>query len=358
MSNSWTLQPNQNPTRPGVLESLSSQERTLAVLLEQAFRIKEEVSAGLQSAQGCVQVEALSRKLLENHILTITRIVKQLSMDIQALERQIALRDSIASGTTMAIQSLEQKNMAGIGDLRGRVARCDAGIAKLSADVSSGELLVIRLQQEMAALRSALDVRVKELEVKLHHDLGRLEASLSEHSHGQKNSLADLHTQVKLLGARMSGELKEVKKQTDWLRKLTQQQFDSLAQAHADSSQQNRTQLQDKMLEAESRLGARLRALEVRVEHVEAQQEQAKRSQAEQLKRSVTKLSKRMTSGESGLHQELQLLKQEYHKGFLSVHDAIESLRQIGDIKSRLDKKKLQKDIRHIGSKVAELNDL
>lgn len=62
---------------------LSSQERTLAVLLEQAFRIKEEVAAGLQSARGSVQVQALSRRLLENHILTITRIVKQLSTDIQ-----------------------------------------------------------------------------------------------------------------------------------------------------------------------------------------------------------------------------------------------------------------------------------
>ena len=43
--------------------------------------------------------------------------------------------------------------------------------------------------------------------------------------------------------------------------------------------------------------------------------------------------------------------------GFLSVHDAIESLRQIGDIKSCLDKEKLQKDIRLICSKVAELNE-
>lgn len=41
----------------------------------------------------------------------------------QALERQIVQRDSITSGTTMAVQSLDQKNMAGIGDLRGRVAR-------------------------------------------------------------------------------------------------------------------------------------------------------------------------------------------------------------------------------------------
>uniref|UniRef100_A0A3Q1HBA8 Uncharacterized protein n=1 Tax=Anabas testudineus TaxID=64144 RepID=A0A3Q1HBA8_ANATE len=106
-----------------VVGRLCSQERTLAVLLEQAFKIKDEVAAGLQSTQGSVQVQKLSHKLLENHILTITRIVKQLSMDIQALERQIAQRDSVTSGTTLAIQSLDHKNMAGIGDLRGRVAR-------------------------------------------------------------------------------------------------------------------------------------------------------------------------------------------------------------------------------------------
>lgn len=43
--------------------------------------------------------------------------------------------------------------------------------------------------------------------------------------------------------------------------------------------------------------------------------------------------------------------------GFLSVHDAIQSLRQIGDIKSHLDKEKLQKDIRHICCKVADSSD-
>uniref|UniRef100_A0A3B4V2T9 Family with sequence similarity 81 member B n=1 Tax=Seriola dumerili TaxID=41447 RepID=A0A3B4V2T9_SERDU len=141
------------------------QERTLAVLQEQAFRVTEKVAAGLESTKGSVQVEALSRKLLESHILTITRIVKQLSMDIQALEGQLTQRDSVTSGTTVAVQSLDQKNMAGIGDLRGRVA-CDASIAKLSADMSSGEQQMIRLQKEAAELRSAVDVRLKELEVK------------------------------------------------------------------------------------------------------------------------------------------------------------------------------------------------
>ncbi|TKS78870.1 Protein FAM81B [Collichthys lucidus] len=218
----------------------SGQERTLAVLLEQAFRIKEDVANGLQSTRGSVQVEALSRKLLENHILTITRIVKQLSIDIQALERQIAQRDSIISETTMAVQSLDQKNMAGIGDLRGRVARCDASIAKLSSDVSSGDRRLIRLQQEVAELRSAVDVRLKETEVKIHHDLGRLEASLSEHSQGQRSSMSELHTQVKLQEAKMSDELKEAKQQTDSLRKWTEQQLNN--------SVQRCTQQQDKMV--------------------------------------------------------------------------------------------------------------
>ncbi|XP_073321582.1 protein FAM81B [Pagrus major] len=328
----------------------SSQEGTLAVLLEQAFRIKEEVAAGLQSTHGSIQVEALSRKLLENHILTVTRIVKQLSVDIQALERQIAQRDSISSGTTMAVQSLDQKNMAGIGDLRGRVARCDASITKLSAGVSSGGLQLIGLQQEVAELRSAVDVRLKELEVKLYYDLGRLEASLSEHSQGQSSSMSDLNTQVKLLEARMSDELKEAKEQTDLLRKWTEQQLTS--------SVQRCTQQQDKMLEAASGLADRLGALEARVEQFETQLDPAGRSQADELKRSEIKLSKRITSVQSSLHQELQLLKQDYHKGFLSVHDAMESLRQIGDIKSHLDKKRLQKDIRDICGKVAELNDV
>lgn len=42
---------------------------------------------------------------------------------MQALQRQLTQRDSVTSGFTLALQSLDQKNMAGIGDLRGRVAR-------------------------------------------------------------------------------------------------------------------------------------------------------------------------------------------------------------------------------------------
>ncbi|KAM7019102.1 protein FAM81B [Tautogolabrus adspersus] len=379
------LQSYKNHSRSDVFEGgLSGQDRTLAVLLEQAFRIKDEVAAGLQSTRGSLQVEAMSCRLLENHILTVTRIVKHLSKDIQALERQITERDLITSGTTKAVQELDQKNTAGIGDLRGRVARCDASIAKLSADVNSWEQQLKRLQQEVAEVKSAVDGRLKELEAKFYHDLGRLEASVSdlraqlkrlEDRVATSNSnsfllaeagitlttkkicpIADevspiINKDTVLSRVWISGGLKEAKGQTDSLRKWTEQQLDT--------SVQQCTQQQDKMRESASRLSERLRALEARVDLCLAQKEQIHQRQADQMKRCETVLSKRMTSVESGLHQELQLLKQEYHKGFLSMHDAIESLMQIGDIKSRLNKEKLQKAFRHNHSKVqAELGDL
>ncbi|XP_056276019.1 protein FAM81A [Pseudoliparis swirei] len=347
MSHRLKLQPYQNPNSPGVSEGgLRSQERTLAALLDQASRIQRDVAAGLQ-------VEALPRKLLESHILTMTHIVKQLSTDIQALQRQMAQRDSITSGTAMAVRSLDQKSVAVIGDLRGRVARCDASIATLSADMSGAEQRLVRLQQETAELRSAEDTRLKELHVKLHHDLWRLEASVAEHSQEHKISLADLQTQVRLLETRMSGDLQEAQEKADSLSERTDQQFRSLAQTRAASSRQRRTQLQDNKLEADSRSAARLRALEARVEQLEARRDQTHRSRAERPKRSGPTLGDRETSAESSLRCELQLLKQEYHKGFLAVHAAIKSLRQIGDIKSRLDKEKLQKDISDVCGKLA-----
>lgn len=47
-----------------------------------------------------------------------------------------------------------------------------------------------------------------------------------------------------------------------------------------------------------------------------------------------------------------------FSAGFLLVRDAIESLRQIGDTRSLLDKKRLQKDVRDICSKMAKPTDL
>lgn len=65
------------------MSSLSWPETKLAVLLEQACHVSEELALDLRSTQGSSQVEAVSQKLLENHILIITHIVKKLGQEVK-----------------------------------------------------------------------------------------------------------------------------------------------------------------------------------------------------------------------------------------------------------------------------------
>ncbi|XP_071887879.1 protein FAM81B isoform X3 [Anas platyrhynchos] len=104
-------------------ERLSSQERTTAFLLHQAFRLKDDIVSYLQESTGYQHRETAARQLLENHVQTIAGMVQKLCQDIEVLERQIRTRDGATAQTNFAVQSLDHKHIQSLGDLRGRVAR-------------------------------------------------------------------------------------------------------------------------------------------------------------------------------------------------------------------------------------------
>ncbi|XP_055741992.1 protein FAM81B [Salvelinus fontinalis] len=278
------------------------------------------------------------------------------TINYEVLKSQIAQRDSVTSGTSFAMQSLDHKNLAGFGDLRGRVARCDASIAKLSGDVSDRAHEIARLQQELSEVKSGLGERLREMDIKLSQAVSRLEVLLVEQTHDQRNSWTDLRSQIKLLEDKSSGVVRETREDTDRLRTWTEQQLSSSAQTHRHSSEVLRSLLQDKMVEVDGRLSEQVRLLSVRVERAEIQLEQE--HQGDRVKHSKSKLHSRISTLETSLREELQLIKQDYQSGFQSTHDAIDSLRQIGDTKARLDKEKLQKDIKQIRRKMVELRDV
>ncbi|KAL0601230.1 Protein FAM81A [Plecturocebus cupreus] len=149
-------------------------EKTTAALVEHAFRIKDDIVNSLQKMQNKGGGDRLARLFLEEHIRNITAIVKQLNRDIervllccpgwnavarsgltttsasqtkfccfrpdwsamvrtqltatsasrvQVLQEQIRARDNISYGTNSALKTLEMRQLSGLGDLRGRVAR-------------------------------------------------------------------------------------------------------------------------------------------------------------------------------------------------------------------------------------------
>uniref|UniRef100_A0A8C1ZBU1 Family with sequence similarity 81 member B n=1 Tax=Cyprinus carpio TaxID=7962 RepID=A0A8C1ZBU1_CYPCA len=331
---------------------MTNQERTRSILLEQALKIRDDV---MTATQGSVRMESSARKLLENHIRIITHIVKQLSKDIQVLEAQIIERDNLAAGTTFAVKSLDHKNMTGIGDLRGRVARCDASIAKLSSDVSAGCQDILKLQQEVNELHSGLELKLKDMELKLSQDVGKLEVSLSEKFISQRNTTGDLQKEIQRLDLKISSGLREVEEQTVKLRKWAEEQMKNTVQSHTQSSQQLHRQLQDRAVEVESMIKENMALLSGHMERLEAELEKVRSS--DRTKRTENKLNSKINTLEQSFREELEQMRSEYQSGFQAVHDAIASLRHIGDTKAKLDKGELQRDIRQIQRNMVGLKE-
>ncbi|XP_019474952.1 protein FAM81A isoform X3 [Meleagris gallopavo] len=104
-------------------DRILSHEKTTAALVEHAFRIKEDIVSTLHRMQNKGGGDRLARQLLEEHIRNITAIVRQLNRDIEMLQEQIRVRDNLSYGTNSTLKSLEMRQLSGLGDLRGRVAR-------------------------------------------------------------------------------------------------------------------------------------------------------------------------------------------------------------------------------------------
>ncbi|XP_018614529.1 protein FAM81B [Scleropages formosus] len=302
----------------------------MGALLEQAFRIKDDIIASLNTTQSSVQMEAFSRRLLENHIRTITHIVKQLSQNIEVLESQIVRRDGVSSDTRFALQFLDQKNLAGIGDLRGRVARCDAGVAELAADLSACGKEIRALRQEVSTARTGVQLQLKELELELSQVERKLDSVMLEHSSSRRSAWEDVQRDLRLPDVKTSSGLKELGDQTERLRLRTERQLHTL--------------LRDGMKEMERKVQELLGPLRARAERME--EHLRRENQARKLRSSADTLSTRVNALEKSLRKEMELIKDEYRTGFRSVHDAISSLTHITDTKTLLDKGKLQKDIK------------
>ncbi|NXW10301.1 FA81B protein, partial [Fregetta grallaria] len=206
-------------------DRLSSQERTTAFLLRQAFRIKDDFVSYLQGSKGYEHGATAARQLLENHIQTITSIVKKLSQDIEVLERQIRTRDGAAVETNFAVQSLDQKYIQGLGDLRGRVARCEASVAKLSGDISIIRREAQRTDKEIYGLHSALKNCVGDFENKVMQLLGKIETSNSDQSSNLKTVQGDQQHELQLLDFKLTSILSDFKDQMQTHRKWTEAQL-------------------------------------------------------------------------------------------------------------------------------------
>uniref|UniRef100_A0A8C6QLJ2 Family with sequence similarity 81, member B n=1 Tax=Nannospalax galili TaxID=1026970 RepID=A0A8C6QLJ2_NANGA len=335
---------------------LNNQERTIAFLLKQAFRIKEDISACLQGTQGFRKEESLARKLLESHIQTITSIVKKLNQNIEILEDQIRIRDQVARGTNSAVQDINIKHMQGVGDLRGRVARCDSSIVKLSGDIHFIRHEYRQIERAVQELMSTLETVSKNLDMKVMQLLGKIEASTSEHSSNLKMVQGDYQHEMNILEFKFNSLSANVYEEVETNQKWTENQFIKYRKDHLSHINECLKVLQEKLEKSENKMEEKILQLSSNLENfVNSQKQEAELNKVKHIE---NKLSKKVNQMEKRLWGELEKMQNDYQSGFKSILDSLSSLQQIQKTKMDLEKCKVQKDLKKLQRKIVSLQEV
>ncbi|KAM3940702.1 protein FAM81B [Leptodactylus fuscus] len=335
-------------------DRLSNQEKTTTILLDQAFKIKEDVSM-LRGNRG-QHWDLMAQRLLENHMQTVIQIIKQLSKDIEVLENEIRTRDTVSTGTSFAVQSLDKKHLAGIGDLRGRVARCDASITKLSGDLMTTKQELHAQEKEIYNISTTLEARVKELDFKVMQLIGKMETSISDQNNKVKSAQGEQRHEIQLLDFKLGNLLEEIQGQIQNQRKWAESHLDRTADEQTLHIQQLINALRERMDTTEKRLQENVHHLTLKVDNTEhAQRLEAKFSK---MKHAEDKMATRITKLENQIWDEIENMKSEYRAGFQAIQESLNSLQQIQDTKVKLESRKFHKDMKQIRRKIVELKDI
>ncbi|KAM9367966.1 protein FAM81B [Phaethornis superciliosus] len=324
-------------------ERLSIQERTTAFLLQQAFQIKDDILSYLQGCKSDQHGETSARRLLENQVQTITSILKKLSQDIEVLERQIRSRDGAAVETNFAVQSLDYKFIQGLGDLRGRVARCEASMAKLSADISMTKQEAQKTDKQIYGLHSALKSCASEFEKKVMQLLGKIETSNSDQSSNLKTVQGHQHHEMQLLDFKLRSALSEFRDHLQTHQKWTEAEVARAEEEQAQQRQQMLELVKERLERAEERVEEKLLLLSLKAEQMDKPQKYEK--QLNQMKSDGKSLHARITRLERQIGKELEEIRDEYRSGFQSIRESLDLLKQIQNTRMKLEKKKIEKDL-------------
>ncbi|XP_043920396.1 protein FAM81B [Protopterus annectens] len=364
-----------------ILENrLSNQERTTATLLEEAFKIKDNIIASSRRFHVPSQGEIVARKLLENHIQTITNIVKQLSHDIQVLEAQIRARDNVTAGTSFVVQSLDRKHLSDIGELRGRVARCDASISKLSGDLNGLTIEIKRLEKEQHNIKSSTEMHMKDLDLKISQLLSKMENSLMELNSKLKMAQGEQRHEVQNLDTKVLGLLESLNNQIQDQRKWTEMQINKSQESQAEHLNHLQSVMHEKLTglnwfndivsqysdlkEIDKEIDTTEKKTQEGINYLAINLEKAgerhkHENERDQMKKKMEeKLNVRLKRMEQEIWDELDNMKKEYRAGFQSITDSLNYLHKINDTKMKVEQQKVQKDMKHIKRKIINLKEV
>uniref|UniRef100_A0A8D1NSE0 Family with sequence similarity 81 member A n=1 Tax=Sus scrofa TaxID=9823 RepID=A0A8D1NSE0_PIG len=264
----------------------------------------------------------------------------------KVLQEQIRARDNISYGTNSALKTLEMRQLSGLGDLRGRVARCDASIARLSAEHKTTYEGLQHLNKEQQAAKLILETKIKDAEGQISQLLNRVDLSISEQSTKLKMSHRDSNHQLQLLDTKFKGTVEELSNQILSARSWLQQEQERIEKELLQKIDQLSLVVKENSGASERDMEKKLSQMSARLDKIE--ESQKKTLEVQRTRQEEEKVHGRISKLELQMNEDLKEMKAEVDAGFTAIYESIGSLRQVLEAKMKLDKDQLQKQIQQM----------
>ena len=319
-------------------DRLTFQEKTTRSLVDRALTVKEDIIESLSIAQISWQGEKKARTLLQEHIRTITTVVKRLSKEIEALETEIRSRQNQVEGQSTAVKNLELHHVAGVTDLRGRVARCDSAIQRLVSDMRGNNEVIndFRQKQELATkeIRDQMSAQEK--------SISNLTLKMEKFVMDQANSLQKLKGEadhrVVQLDSKTKTVVEGIRGNISSNRLWAESEYFKLSQ----DFQTRLERFEGLMVERQDKLERRVDHYLAKVDRI-LEEEKSKYYNIWEVR-----LKEVRSEQDKILHQTMAQIRDEYRQGFNSVHESISSLQKVFHAKLKLLEDDLRKAINNV----------
>ncbi|KAH0619781.1 hypothetical protein JD844_014040 [Phrynosoma platyrhinos] len=327
-------------------DRILSHEKTTAALVEHAFRIKEDIVCTLHRMQNKGGGDRLARQLLEEHIRNITAIVRQLNRDIEMLQEQIRVRDNLSYGTNSTLKSLEMRQLSGLGDLRGRVSRCDAGLARLSAEHKVTYERLQNLCKDQQATKLILESKIKEAEIQISHLLNRIETSIMQQEAKLKVTYKESNQQLHLLDTKLQDAIDYLSAQISSTRNWVEQEHKRFEKMFMDKIDQLSLGIKEKSEMDGRALEVQFGEIHGKLDKMEDMQKMA--AEEHGAKQAEDRFDIQLTKLQMSINEDIKEVKGEVNAGFATIYESIGSLREALEAKMKLDKEELQNQIQQM----------
>ena len=319
-------------------DRLTYQERTTRSMVERALMAKEDIIDSLNMAQVNWQGEKKARALLQEHIRTITSVVKRLSREIEVLEEEIRMKHGQVEGQTMAVKNLELHHVAGVTDLRGRVARCDTAIERLSLDTRNAAQSLNEHRLKVESSSKEVNERLQVLENNIQDIMRKLEKQSMEQSDSVQKVKGQASEQLVYLDSKTKTVVEDIRGNISANRRWTETEYAKLTQ----DFQARVGRLESIMMERQDKLEHRVDTYLKKIDQMLAD-EKDKYYNIWEIRLKETESKQERALSESCAH-----LRREYKEGFNTVHETMSSLQKVLTGKLKMVEDDLRKAINNV----------